>query len=420
MTMDRRRFLSVAGAGAAAATTALSRLGAPASAGAASTSVSTDAASFRALYPRAQRQVYLDCAAHCPLGTHVRAGMEKYMDFHMYGPDDGRAEYVEQAIGSVKDQFARLVGVKPSEVAFVPNTKAGEWIVFGGLDVQRGGGNVVTNDLHYAGSVHSYIGHQKAGLDLRLVKARDWVVDLEDMEAAIDDKTRLVAFTLLSNVNGHIEDARAIVEIAHAKGAYVYADVIQAVGAIPVDLKALGLDFAACSNYKWLCGSRGSAFLYVREDLQGTVVKDALYPGYVRFNYPPWVDAPEPGSDPFPYSAPVDASRYEPGNISREGYCGQYEALSMLEQVGVDRMLAHNMTLVDRLRKELPASKYRCITPEGTRGPVIVFIPSDYEGTRSRIERAGIQITLTGNRMRISPNYYNDQEDVDRLLEALV
>jgi selenocysteine lyase/cysteine desulfurase len=410
MAIDRRQFLTVAGA--AAATTALPSK-------ASLFSGPGDLASLRSHYPRAVQQVYLDCAAHCPLGTHVRAGMEKYMDFHMYGPAEGREAYVEEAMGAVKHQFARFIHAKPTEVAFVPNTKAGEWTVFNGLDIQRTGGNVVTNDLHYAGSIHSYIGHQKAGMDLRIVKARDWAIDLEDLDAAIDKSTKFVAITLLSNVNGHIEDAKAVCEIAHANGAYVYADIIQAVGAIPVDVAALGLDFAACSNYKWLTGVRGSGFLYVREELQGRVVKDLLYPGYVSFNYPPWVDSADRSKEEFPYQAPTDASRYEPGNTSREGYCGQYEAFRVLEGIGIDNLLAHTMPLVDRIRRELPESKYRCITPPGTRGPLIVFIPADYAGTKAKLERADIQVTMTGNRLRISPSFFNNQEDVDGLLDAL-
>ena len=116
----------------------------------------SDIASIRERYPRVLRQPYLDTAAHCPLSTHTREGMQKYMDFHMYGGGEGRGEYAGEAMRAVKPQFARMIGAKPSEIAFVQNTKAGEDIVVNGLDIQAAGGNVVTNDLHYAGSVHSF------------------------------------------------------------------------------------------------------------------------------------------------------------------------------------------------------------------------------------------------------------------------
>ena len=414
MAINRRQFLSTAGAAVAATT--LSSCGSPSGA----SPTLSDIASIREQYPRAVQQVYLDSASHCPLAKHTRSGMEKYMDFHMYGPGDGRGEYVSKAMGEVKSQFARLLNAKPSEIAFVQNTKAGEDVIVNGLDIQAGGGNVVTNDQHYAGSIHSYVGRKKAGMDVRIIRAKNWVVDLKDMEAAIDKKTKLVAITLLSNVNGHIQDAKALADMAHANGAHIYADIIQAAGAVPVDVEALGLDFAACSNYKWLQGCRGSGFLYVREELQGTAVKDLLFPGYVRFNYPPWVDAAEAGKYPMPYSPPKDASRYEAGNTAREGYCGQYESFRVMEEIGMDKIFAHNLALVDRIRQELPESKYKCITPEGARSPIVVFIPTDYEGTQANLKKANIQATMTGNRLRISPNIYNNQEDIDTLLNALV
>jgi selenocysteine lyase/cysteine desulfurase len=401
MQIPRRNFLAMT-AGAAAARPA-----------------TADLASLRESFPRALQETYLDTAAHCPLSRHTAEGVRRYLDFHMYGPGEGRGEYVEGAMKQVRAMFARLIHAAPSEIALVQCTKAGENIVVNGLDIQASGGNVVTNDLHYAGSIHSYIGRKKHGMDVRIVKARDWRIRLEDMDAAIDRKTRLVAITLVSNVNGHIEDARAISEIAHARGAYVYADIIQAAGIVPIDVKALGIDFAACSCYKWLQGMRGAGFLYVRQELQGTVLRDLLYPGYVYFNYPPWVDRPDPAKEEFPYREPKDATRYEPGNLNYAGYVGQYETFRMMEAIGVERMFEHTLKLVDRLRKELPEVSYRPITPPEQKTPIATFIPRDMEETRRRLERARIQVTLIGNRMRVSPAPYNNERDIDRLLEAL-
>jgi selenocysteine lyase/cysteine desulfurase len=374
---------------------------------------------LRESFPRALQQTYLDAAAHCPLSRSTAEGVRRYLDFHMYGPGDGRGEYVDRAMKQVRVMFARLINASPPEIALVQCTKAGENIVVNGLDIQASGGNVVTNDLHYAGSIHSYIGRKKHGMDVRIVKARDWRIRLEDMDAAIDRKTRLVAITLVSNVNGHIEDAKAISEIAHSRGAYVYADIIQAAGIVPIDVKALGIDFAACSCYKWLQGMRGAGFLYVRQDLEGTVLRDLLYPGYVYFNYPPWVERPDPAQEEFPYREPKDASRYEPGNLNYAAYVGQYETFRVMEAIGVERLFEHSVKLAERLRKELPPAAYRPITPPDQKTPIVTFLPRDMEETRRRLERARIQVTLIGNRMRVSPAPYNNEQDIDRLLEAL-
>src|SRR6476660_4857622 len=302
MTINRRQLLSSTALGGAAF--------------AAASGKQSDFELIRKEFPRALQQVYIDAAANMPLPRYVADGMRKYMDFHMYGPGEGRGQYASESLRQVKLLFGKLINAKPSEIGFVICTKAGEAAVVNGLRIQESGGNLVTNDLHYAGSIHDYVGRRKAGMDVRIVKHRDWHIDMRDMEKVVDKKTRLISITLISNVNGWVENVKAISQLAHAHGAYVYADIIQAAGSVPVDVKALGLDFAACSNYKWLQGARGSGFLYVKEDLQGSVVKDLSFPGYVHFNYSPWVTARDTSVDDFPYIAPRTADRYEAGNVS--------------------------------------------------------------------------------------------------------
>lgn len=405
MTMNRRQLILAAAAPAA---------------GSAATSKAAEFASYRNEFPRATQQVYLDAAANMPLPKFVAEGMRRYMDFHMYGPGEGRGEYASKATREVKPLFARLINAKPSEIGFVVCTKAGEAAVVNGLRIQESGGNLVSNDLHYAGSIHDYVGRRKAGMDVRIVKHRDWRIDMRDMEKVVDKKTKLVSITLVSNVNGWVEDAKAITALAHAHGAYVYADIIQAAGSVPVDVKALGLDFAACSNYKWLHGARGAGFLYVREELQGKVVKDLSFPGYVHFNYEPWVPQRNAAADEFPYIDHKDAGRYEAGNVSYVAYAGQYEALKRLLAMGVDNVYAYTKPMCDRLKKELPGLGYKLITPMDAPSSIVVVQAKDLKATEQKLRKANVQVTTTGaNRVRVSPALYNNMDDINRLLSAL-
>jgi selenocysteine lyase/cysteine desulfurase len=376
--------------------------------------------SIRNEFPRAVEQTYLDAAAHMPLPTYVVVGMRKYLEAEMHAAGDARGESAAYALKNVKPLFAKLINAKPSEIGFVVCTKAGEAAVVNGLEIQAAGGNVVTNDLHYAGAIHDYIGRRKAGMDVRIVKNREWRTDLAGMERAVDRKTKLISITLVSNVNGHVENAKRISDLAHAHGAYVYADIIQAAGSVPVDVKALGIDFAACSIYKWLQGARGAGFLYVREELQGTAVKDLIFPGYVEFNYAPWVEPRDLSKNEFPYRPPKDAGRYEPGNVSYVAYAGEYEALKRILDVGVENIYAHCKPMCARLKKELPGLGYKVITPEEAESSMVVFQAKDLKATAERLRKANIQITTAGqNRIRVSPALYNNMGDVERLLEHL-
>ncbi|MBM3785585.1 MAG: aminotransferase class V-fold PLP-dependent enzyme [Acidobacteria bacterium] len=377
-------------------------------------------AEIRKEFPRANQEVYLDAAANMPLPKYVAEGMRRYMNFHMYGPGDGRGQYAAESVRQARELFARLINAKPAEIAFVVCTKAGEAAVINGLGIQASGGNIVTNDLHYAGSIHDYIGRRKAGMDIRIVKHRDWRIDLKDMEKAMDKRTKLVSITLVSNVNGWVEEAKAICNLAHSYGAYVYADIIQAAGSVPVDVKALGLDFAACSNYKWLHGARGSGYLYVREDLQGGEVKDLSFPGYVHFNYAPWVPQRAGSADDFPFEGMKGAQRYEAGNVSYVAYAGQHEALKRILAIGVDNIYAYTKPMCDRLKTQLPPLGYKLITPLDATSSIVTVQSPNLKATQEKLRKANVQATTTGaNRMRISPALYNNMDDIDRLLKAL-
>ena len=354
--------------------------------------------------------------------------MKKFVDY--LTSDLTRAEWVEPSpenkiysgarLGEIKAMFAKLINAQPSEIAFVKSTQVGENIVLNGMDIQASGGNVVTNDLHYESCLYSYKMRQKAGLDVRIVKHRDWQIDMLDLEKVVDRKTKLIATTLVSNVNGLVQDTKAMSNLAHAHGAYLFADIIQGCGAVPIDVKAMGIDFASCSTYKWLMGLRGFAYLYVREDLQERVVKPTQFSGGVRFNYSPWSPAPEPNQPDIVFMPRGGATQYEVGNVSHVASICQYESLQYIQRLGIENIRAHARSLTDHLQKELPDLGYPCITPKGNESPIVTFLVKDAKATADKLRKANIELTLRfGNQMRIAVSVFNSREDVKRLLRAL-
>ncbi len=297
--------------------------------------------------------------------------------------------------------FAQLINAQPAEIGFTPSTQTGENLVLEGLDIQATGGNVVTNDLHYGGSLLNYRKRQKSGMDVRIVKHRDYQMDMRDLEKSVDKKTKLIAIALVSNVNGYLHDVKAISDLAHAHGAYLYCDAIQAAGAIPIDVKAMGIDFLSCSAYKWLMGGR-FGYLFVREDLQESVMKAKLFGGR---------------------STETGASRYEISTASHLGCVCQHQALQYIQSLGIERIRAHARPLVESLMKELPAGGYSALTPVGTESPIASFQVKDVAGTRAKLKKSNVVVTLSGTTgngyMRVSVSVFNNQSDVNRLVGAL-
>ena len=263
-------------------------------------------ASVRADFPIVANETYLNSAAMHPLGTFAAGAIQRGLEFRLHGPGEGREDFGAAKQEDLKKRYGQLINAASSEIAFTANTSDGENIVVMGLDLARKGGNIVIDELHFTTSLYMYKELEKKGVELRVVKHRNWAIDVNDMDKAIDRNTRLVSLALVSNVNGYMHDAKAVSALAHARGAHVFADIIQAVGAVPVDVKALGIDFASAGTYKWIMGERGLGFLYVREDLQGTVLPTTRY-GHrqvANFNRAQLTWEPLPGG-----------ARYETGGI---------------------------------------------------------------------------------------------------------
>jgi len=374
----------------------------------------------RGQFPRLQNEVFLNAAGGTPLGGFVEPGLRDYEDWWRLGPGDGRGAAIGDLLDETRGGLARLIGAHANEIAFVQCTKEGEQIVLDGLPALRAGGNVVTNDLHFNGSLHNLVGLREAGMDVRIVRSENWRTNVDAMAAAIDDDTALVSVTLVSNVNGHIEPVRAIADIAHAHGAHVYADIIQAAGVFPLDVEALGIDFAAGNGYKWLFGPHGTGFLYVRQDLQGTVLEDRAFPGHMSHNYAPWVDAPDPQLPAFPYTGRADAQRYQTGHQAYLCYAALHRGLAFVDEVGVANALAHSVVLNQRLLAGLDTVRYTCISPHVDRSPIITFRGQAGLDVAGALQATNVVVALgAGPQIRVSPAVFSDAGDIDALIAVL-
>ncbi len=417
--MDRRQFLTTcmgAAVGAPLALEAGARRGA--AVGRAGARQTPD--EIRELFPRLEGQVFLNTAGGTPLGSFAQEGLRRYEDFWTHGPGDGRGDYFREMLTGVRGRIAGLIGADASEVALVHCTKEGEQIVLDGLPSLWSGANLVTNDLHFAGSLHNLLGLGDAGMDVRIVRSHGFDLQLEQMAEAIDDQTALVSVTLVSNVNGRIEPMKELAALAHAHGAYVYADVIQAAGIVPFDVHDLGIDFAAGNGYKWLFGPHGTGFLFVRRELQGSALTDRLFPGHARHNYRPWIAEPVAGQADFVVRDPDDARRYEPGHHAYLCYAALYEGLGFVEEIGVEAMRDHAVGLAGRLKDRVDPDRYPCVSPHTDRSPIVTFTTGHSpEGLGERLSAERIAVALSPGRIRVSPAIFNTADDVDLLADVL-
>lgn len=332
-------------------------------------------------------------------------------------------------VAAPKALFARLINAKPTEIAHVSSTSTGENLVMRalGLDHRRDG-NVVTDGLHFEGALMHLDELRKRGLDVRVVRPTpDARIEMSDLERVIDRNTRLVQVSAAAMYNGFQHDLKAIADRAHAHGAMVYADIVHAAGAEPLDVKASGIDFAACSSFKWLMGDFGLGFLYAREEVWDRITRPVV--GYyqassIEPNYPPALgpDAYEPVHYAFNRSA---SGLFEMGSLTGSAEAGVAllaTSLAYVHSLGVANIQANRLPLIRRLQQEVPRLGFTAMTPADSTAGNVTFARTGLleSDVPRKLAAAGVQVRLASNWMRISPSVYNDMVDIERLLEALV
>jgi selenocysteine lyase/cysteine desulfurase len=372
----------------------------------------------RSDFPITQTTTFLNNAYWHPLSSGAMSAVEGYLQRKATGST--RISYTP-AGDQVKAKFAELINAQPSAISFVPSTVVGENLVVAGMDIRHSPGNVVTDALHYESSTYLYRSLQAQGVDVHFVKPRDGRIEMADIERAVDRNTKLVSVSLVSYLNGFQHDLKAVCDLAHSHGAYVYADLVQAAGAVPIDVRKSGVDFCACGSHKWLMGDMGLGFLYVREDLLDRVIRRAQFGSRQITDYENHI---------FPFDLTSDgaaswklvsgtAGHFEIGTISQTTVAALSYSLPYIQRLGVERIQAHAQSLTGRLQVELPRLGFPSVTPPDTKSPIVTFVVKEPRAIAARLEKANVDVKIDQHLMRVSPSIYNDQADIDKLLNAL-
>lgn len=373
---------------------------------------------------------YFDNASTHPISLGAQAAMNAYVAGRTLDPAAVARKPVDRA--GVIAKFARLVNADPDEVTWVQSTTMGEQAVLRALDFPGKGGRIVTDTLHFYAVFPMYQEMARQGVDIAWVKAREGRIMPQDMARAITPGTKLVSLSLVSSYNGFQHDLKSICDMAHRVGALVYADIIHAAGAVPVDLHGSGVDFAATATYKWLMGDFGLGFLYARRGVLDALPRSEYgYYGFAAPDAPPGIGLSPPQTHIFPMDPPGSAPTsysVRPGTLGHfgtgtyaQGIAGALDhSLDRIAALGVPAIQAHAQNLIGELREGLRAKGYAIITPPGTTTPLLTaLLPDAKARLADPLARAQVRLSLHDHHFRISPSIFNDDRDVERLLNAL-
>ena len=364
-------------------------------------------------FPIKQNRVYFNNASIGALSLPVVASVERFLENCR---DKGRNDYPNWCAHTdqvIKTRVARLIGAKRSEIAFVKNTTEGLVNVANGLD-WREGDNVVLPDIEYPSNVYCWMKLAARGVNIRWVKNREGRILVDDIREAIDARTRLVSVSSVQFSNGFRQDLEATSTLCREKGVLLNLDAIQWVGALEMDMERYGIDFMSFGGHKWMLAPVGTGIFYCRES-----ALDQLEPPSVGYHT---VDRGEAHMD-YILEYRHDAGRFEEALVNFPGIWGMDAAVRMQLELGQKAIEDHILSLTARAAEGLARKGYEINSPmgEGERSGNLSFAhptisPVDLD---KRLEKAGVDLAQRGGRLRISPSYYNDVDEIDRLIDVL-
>ncbi len=357
----------------------------------------TDAAAFRAQFPVLADKAYLNAGTEGPLPAAVAPAVSQRLAEETSGGRSGRAyiETVKDLAARVRAGYADLLGADPSDVAITGSTTDGCNTVLSGLDL-RPGDQVITSDEEHPGLTAPLGRLRRRGVDVV-------VAPFARIAEAVTPKTRLVACSHVSWVNGQIVDAEALT----ATGVPFLLDGAQGIGAVPIDVATLGCAFYAASGQKWLCGPEGSGSLFVRRDM----LDELLVPwaGYTSV---------APQTDPLDFEPAPDAGRLDLGFPPGVRSTWALASLGVFEQAGWDWVHERAASLAASLAQQL-ADRGLTVAPRG-RSTLVSWSADDPEGQVARLAAEGVvvrSIPSHGGLVRASPGAWSSEEEIARLAE---
>lgn len=351
---------------------------------------------------------HLYTAAECPM---LGAAAEAIADYTHWKSraEAGRAHHNEITI-SCRSGLARLMGANPGEIALLGSSSEAINAVAGVIDFQPGD-NVVINDLEFPSVALPWLRIREQGVEVRVVRHKNWQIPAESLLAAVDDRTRLLALSQVSYVNGWHHDIAAISSALRDTSTLFLLDATQAMGVLPVD--ATLADFVVCSTYKWLLGTHGLGVMYVNRDQIST--REPASIGWYSLDTAFTEDRYER------YRLRDDAGRFETGYLNFPAIYALNTSVSYLLDVGIDRIANHAQTLGDALIAGLEATGLTVTTPadRARRGGSVTFLHERAAELGQRLAARNIHVWAGDGRVRASTHAFNDSGDVEHYLDAV-
>ena len=364
-------------------------------------------------FPVRRNFVYFNHAALSPLPRRVAEAITAHVENTR---DRGAADWRKwfATIERTREKAARLLGADRSEVAFLPSTSWALNLTARSL-VWAPGDNVVGDDMEFPSNSLPWKLLENVGVEYRAAANKSGRITLEDLARKVDSGTRVVAVSWVAFHNGFVYPLEEIGGFCRERGILFVVDAIQGLGALPLDVSKTPVDVLAADAHKWLLGQEGCTVFYVREAVRDRL--PTIFGGWWN------TKADESGGGFLGERLEFyrSARRYEPGSLPTAQIAGLEAAIDVLTEFGIETVQNRILQTVGHLRAGLVSRQWRIMTPEPLASGILAAVPpsSDSRTMAKALEQRGVIVAPREGAVRFSPHFYNDQQEVERVLQAI-
>ncbi|CCE07829.1 conserved hypothetical protein [Bradyrhizobium sp. STM 3843] len=369
-----------------------------------------DVDAVRKEFPAAERITYLDSGFQTPLARPVKAAIELFLreGLETAGPKQVWLDRVEQT----RARVARLLGASADEIAFTKNTSESMNIAANALPL-RAGDKVLMIHGDHPNNAYAFLNLQRKGVAVEFVPMTE-IVDADSIRPYVDANTRAISMSQVTFHAGHRFDVESIGALCQEKNLYFVVDVMQAIGVVPIDAKAMRATFIGSGSHKGLLVPQGLGLLYWVKS------RTELEPAYLAAASLADIPA-DLIARPDELALSTNARRFELGNFNLPAIHALGASLDMIEAIGVQNIQNHCFDLGDHLIAELDRLEIRLIGPRDRqhRAPHIYVIALPAAEWLGHFEQNGVRVSPERDGIRVSFGMFNTSADVDRLIDVI-
>ncbi len=370
-------------------------------------------------FPLSQETAYLNHAAVSPLPARTRRRMQSALEQMATRPTGYFHDEYKPLTESLLERLARFINAADAtELMLTTTTSAGLNAVAQALPL-RPGDNILFADQEFPANAYPWMSLARDGIEIRMVPAQDGGLTLERIAPLVNERTRLVAASAIQFFSGHRTDLTAIGDFCRPRGILFAVDAIQAIGHLPIDVRAMNIDILASGGQKSILGPPGIGFLYVRNPVCSTLAPRSIGPNSTQ-NFEHWL-----AYDPTPLPG---AARFKLGTANVLGAVGLDASLSLVMELNVADIDRYVATLSAQAIEQLVAAGYLVVTPAGRHGPIVTFRTGlDRAANDALVDHLRQQGVVVGPHLdregrahiRLSFHGYNSVADLDRFWAGL-